>query len=85
MLKQTPKAELVWCQEEPKNMGSWTFVRDYLEAVMEAVGMPANRPIYAGRKEAASPATGSASRHRAEQEALVNGALSIGKASIAAE
>jgi 2-oxoglutarate dehydrogenase E1 component len=85
MLKQTPKAELVWCQEEPKNMGSWTFVRDYLEAVMEAVGMPANRPIYAGRKEAASPATGSASRHRAEQEALVNGALSIGKESIAAE
>jgi len=85
MLKKTPKAELVWCQEEPQNMGSWTFVRDYLEAVMSKAGMAAQRPIYTGRKAAASPATGSASRHRAEQEALVDGALSIGKASIAAE
>ncbi|MGB1473928.1 MAG: hypothetical protein ACPHAP_05860, partial [Candidatus Puniceispirillaceae bacterium] len=81
----TPKAELVWCQEEPQNMGSWTFVRDYLEAVMSEAGMSAQRPIYAGRKAAASPATGSASRHRAEQAALVEAALSAGKASIAAE
>ncbi len=85
MLKNTPKAELVWCQEEPQNMGSWTFVRDYLEAVMSEAGMSAQRPIYAGRKAAASPATGSASRHRAEQAALVEAALSVGKASIAAE
>jgi 2-oxoglutarate dehydrogenase E1 component len=85
MLKKTPKAELVWCQEEPQNMGSWTFVRDYLEAVMSEAGMSAQRPIYAGRKAAASPATGSASRHRAEQGALVEAALSAGKASIAAE
>jgi len=85
MLAKTPQAELVWCQEEPRNMGSWTFVRDYLEYCMQDAGMKAQRPIYIGRKEAASPATGSAGRHRAEQEAVVDGALATGQKSVAAE
>ncbi len=85
MLAKTPQAELVWCQEEPRNMGSWTFVRDYLEYCMQEAGMKAQRPIYIGRKEAASPATGSAGRHRAEQEAVVDGALATGQKSVAAE
>ena len=85
ILSQTPKAELVWCQEEPKNMGSWTFVRDYLESAMQDAGMGAGRAIYAGRKEAASPATGSAARHKHEQEELVSAALASEKQGIAAE
>jgi 2-oxoglutarate dehydrogenase E1 component len=77
-LKRFPQAELVWCQEEPKNMGAWSFVNPLLEEVMEEVGMKAQRPIYVGRKEAASPATGLARRHQVEQEALVSAALTVG-------
>ena len=85
ILSATKDAELVWCQEEPRNMGSWTFVRDYLEESMAAAGMKASRPIYVGRREAASPATGSAGRHREEQAALVESALDRGKQTVAAE
>ncbi len=85
ILAKTPDAEIVWCQEEPRNMGSWTFVRDFIEASMSDAGLSTSRPIYVGRREAASPATGSAGRHRAEQEAVVNGALDAGKKSVAAE
>jgi 2-oxoglutarate dehydrogenase E1 component len=76
-LKRFPQAELVWCQEEPKNMGAWTFVNPRLEEVMETVGMRAGRPVYVGRPEAASPATGLARNHRREQEALVTQALTV--------
>ena len=85
ILSDTPKADVVWCQEEPKNMGSWTFVRDYIEEAMSVAGMSQSRPSYAGRKAAASPATGSAKRHAEEQVALVNGALDLQKQNIAAE
>lgn len=71
------QAEIVWCQEEPKNQGGWTFVEPYLEWVLERVGAKHNRARYTGRNAAASPATGLASRHKAEQEALVNEALNI--------
>ena len=85
VLAETPQADVVWCQEEPQNMGSWTFVRDYLEDAMSAAGMTQSRPTYAGRKAAASPATGSAHRHAAEQAALVDAALDLQKQNIAAE
>ncbi len=85
ILAETPQADVVWCQEEPQNMGSWVFVRDYLEDAMSAAGMSQSRPAYAGRKAAASPATGSASRHAAEQAALVDAALDLQKQNIAAE
>ena len=85
VLAETPQADVVWCQEEPQNMGSWTFVRDYLEDAMSAAGMTQSRPTYAGRKAAASPATGSARRHAAEQAALVDAALDLQKQNIAAE
>jgi 2-oxoglutarate dehydrogenase E1 component len=77
-LKRFPQAELVWCQEEPKNMGAWSFVNPRLEEVMETVGMRAGRPVYVGRPEAASPATGLARNHLREQEALVTRALTVG-------
>ena len=68
-------AELVWCQEEPENMGAWNFVDRRLEKVLSGIGGNAKRPIYVGREAAASPATGSARTHQAEQMALVAAAL----------
>jgi 2-oxoglutarate dehydrogenase E1 component len=70
-------AEIVWCQEEPENMGAWTFIDRRLESVLEEIGATQTRPRYVGRAEAASPATGSAKRHRMEQEKLVDEALTL--------
>jgi 2-oxoglutarate dehydrogenase E1 component len=69
--------EVVWCQEEPKNQGYWFFIEDRLEATMAAAGVGPARPRYAGRAESASPATGLAKRHAAEQAALVENALGL--------
>jgi 2-oxoglutarate dehydrogenase E1 component len=80
-LEAVPNAKIIWCQEEPKNMGSWTFVRDFIEDAMEKAGSKQSRPIYAGRAAAASPATGSLSRHKLEQQALVEDALGFDKES----
>jgi 2-oxoglutarate dehydrogenase E1 component len=71
------KAEVVWCQEEPENTGAWTFVDRRIEAVLTCLGNLAKRPRYVGRGAAASPATGLAKTHTAEQAALVNEALSL--------
>ena len=56
-------------------MGAWTFVDRRLEEVMKEIGAKQTRPRYVGRTEAASPATGSLARHRKEQSALVEEAL----------
>ena len=77
ILEKTPKASVVWCQEEPKNMGGWTFVRDFIEESMAKVGMKQQPLAYAGRAAAASPATGTLSRHNREQNALVEAALGL--------
>ena len=71
-------ADIIWCQEEPKNQGAWFFVEPNLEWVLTRIGAKAQRPVYAGRSATASPATGLASRHKAEQEALVADALGVG-------
>lgn len=68
-------AEIVWCQEEPKNQGAWSFVEPNLEWVLSRIGAKHTRARYVGRNAAASPATGLASRHKAEQEALVSEAI----------
>ncbi|HUF57423.1 MAG TPA: 2-oxoglutarate dehydrogenase E1 component, partial [Thermohalobaculum sp.] len=70
-------ADVVWCQEEPKNQGGWTFVEPNIEWVLNRIGSQAGRPKYAGRAASASTATGLASRHKAEQEALVEAALTV--------
>jgi 2-oxoglutarate dehydrogenase E1 component len=70
--------ELVWCQEEARNMGAWNYVTDFIEEVAEMAGCAHPRPRYAGRRSAASPATGQMSRHVAEQKALVEDALTVG-------
>jgi 2-oxoglutarate dehydrogenase E1 component len=77
-LARFPGAELVWCQEEPKNMGAWTFIMPEIEAVMESMGSKQARLKYAGRPAAASPATGLFKRHVKEQNKLVNEALTAG-------
>ena len=74
-LARFPNADLVWCQEEPANMGAWTFVAPQLEWVLERAPMQVKRAAYAGRHAAASTATGQASRHAAEQKELVERAL----------
>ncbi|MCZ4282441.1 2-oxoglutarate dehydrogenase E1 component [Kiloniella laminariae] len=71
--------DLVWCQEEPRNMGGWSFVSTFIEEVAEEMGFKNFRPRYAGRKTAASPATGSARKHVEQQAALLDDALTIGK------
>ncbi len=73
-----PNAEVVWCQEEPENMGAWHFIDRRIEKTLSEitdVKMKAKRPIYVGRPESASPATGLFKHHVAEQEKLVNEAL----------
>jgi 2-oxoglutarate dehydrogenase E1 component len=74
-LERFKGARIVWCQEEPKNQGGWTFVEPNLEWVLTRIGARQTRPVYVGRAASASPATGLSSRHKAEQEALVNEAL----------
>ena len=71
--------DLVWCQEEPRNMGPWSFVSTFIEEVAEDIGFEKPRPRYAGRPSAASPATGSHKRHVEEQAALLDDALTLGK------
>jgi 2-oxoglutarate dehydrogenase E1 component len=78
VLSQYPNAEVVWCQEEPENNGAWTFVDRRIERVLAGIEVKAKRPVYIGRAEAASPATGLAKTHAAEQAALVTQALTVG-------
>ncbi len=70
---------LVWCQEEPRNMGPWPFVADFIREVAAEAGIKDTRLRYTGRDSAGSPATGSAQRHRVEQAALIDDALTVGK------
>ncbi|MCX7380562.1 MAG: 2-oxoglutarate dehydrogenase E1 component [Alphaproteobacteria bacterium] len=76
-LEKYPEAQVVWCQEEPENMGAWTFVDRRIEKVLGGLDIRAKRPAYVGRPEAASPATGLAKTHAAEQAALVAAALAL--------
>ncbi|HKR66533.1 MAG TPA: hypothetical protein VJZ00_22590, partial [Thermoanaerobaculia bacterium] len=71
-LKGYPNAtEIVWVQEEPRNMGAWPFLHEHLAAVVGA-----NQTLrYVGRPKAAAPATGSHHRHEDQQKALVEEAL----------
>jgi 2-oxoglutarate dehydrogenase E1 component len=76
-LAEYPNAQVVWCQEEPENMGCWSFVDRRIEGALAGIDVQAKRPVYIGRPEAASPATGLARTHAAEQAALVNAALTL--------
>ncbi|MBI1417672.1 MAG: 2-oxoglutarate dehydrogenase E1 component [Limimaricola sp.] len=76
-LERFKGAEMVWCQEEPKNQGGWNFIEPNIEWVLGRIEARVGRPVYAGRPASASPATGLASQHKAQQSALVLEALGI--------
>jgi len=76
-LERFKGAEMIWCQEEPKNQGAWSFIGPNIEWVLGRIEARVGRPSYAGRPASASPATGLASQHKAQQSALVHEALGI--------
>jgi 2-oxoglutarate dehydrogenase E1 component len=76
-LERFKEAQIVWCQEEPKNQGAWSFIEPNIEWALTRINAKHSRPRYVGRSASASPATGLASIHKAQQAALVNDALTI--------
>ena len=76
-LSRFKDAEIIWCQEEPRNQGAWSFVEPNIEWALERIEAKHSRPVYAGRLTSASTATGLSSQHKYEQNALVNAALNI--------
>ena len=74
-LSRFKQAEIVWCQEEPRNMGAWHFVEPYIEWVLGQVGGECRRPRYAGRPASAATATGLMSKHQMQLKALLEEAL----------
>ena len=74
-LSRFKQAEVVWCQEEPKNMGAWSFVETYLEWVLGQIGGNSKRPRYAGRPASASTATGLMSKHLSQLKAFLDECL----------
>ncbi len=76
-LQRFKKADMVWCQEEPKNMGAWTFMDPNIEWTLEQIGAKSKRARYAGRPASASPATGLMSKHKSELDQFLNDALML--------
>jgi 2-oxoglutarate dehydrogenase E1 component len=75
LARYSSSAEVVWAQEEPRNMGPWHFIHDQLQPLLDDTRREAR---YVGRSESASPATGSGKRHQQEQAEIVNDALTPG-------
>ncbi|MGH6939069.1 MAG: 2-oxoglutarate dehydrogenase E1 component, partial [Hypericibacter sp.] len=73
----SPDIQITWCQEEPKNMGAWSFAAPEVERVMGEAGIRQPRLTYSGRPSSASPATGLLKRHIKEQAHLVAEALGL--------
>lgn len=76
-LSAYPKVPVVWCQEEPQNMGAWTFIDRRLEKVLTRWQGNMARALYAGRPESASTAAGNPYRHKIEQDTLIDAALGL--------
>jgi len=70
-----PQAEMVWCQEEPLNMGAWSFVQLNIERALEFIEAKERRVRYAGRPPSAATATGLMSKHQRELRGLLDEAL----------
>jgi len=79
-LERYRDCRLVWCQEEPLNMGGWRYISRLIEEVALAAGCEHPRPRYAGRPISASPATGVLRRHKKKQARLIDEALTVGEA-----
>jgi 2-oxoglutarate dehydrogenase E1 component len=74
-LARFAQAEIVWCQEEPYNMGAWTFVQPNIEWVLGKTGAKHSRPRYVGRPASAATATGLMSKHLAELKSFLDDAF----------
>jgi len=74
-LSRFPNAEIVWVQEEPQNMGAWAYIRGFLEETFEKIDNKTKLLRYIGRKASASTATGIASKHKAEVQAIMDEAF----------
>ena len=75
VLSRFKEAEVIWCQEEPRNMGAWHFIEPYLEWVLNQAKGVSRRPRYVGRAASAATATGLMSKHLAQLKELLNEAL----------
>jgi 2-oxoglutarate dehydrogenase E1 component len=74
-LSRFKQAEMVWCQEEPRNMGAWFFVDTFLQWVLNQIGAKHRTMRYAGRPASASPAVGQMSKHLAQLKQFLDEAL----------
>ena len=74
-LERFKNADVVWCQEEPKNQGGWTFVDPWIELTLDKLDVAAKRARYVGRPGSASTAAGLMSRHLKELETFTNEAF----------
>ena len=81
-LKRFTDCEVLWCQEEPKNMGAYGFVKRRIESVMKDTNMKQQKLLYVGRRAAASPATGVFDRHLANQKNILRLAVEADKKEI---
>ena len=71
LLKKYEKAEFIWCQEEPKNMGAWNTVRNYIDRTLEIIYFNRDKVKYVGRKASSSTATGNLNKHLAQQKEIL--------------
>jgi 2-oxoglutarate dehydrogenase E1 component len=69
--KYKNKAEFIWCQEEPKNMGAWNTVRNYIDRTLEIIQSKRDKIKYVGRKASATTATGNLNKHLAQQKEIL--------------
>ena len=76
-LSRFKNAVLIWCQEEPKNQGAWSFMEPNIEQILNNLSIKAKRAKYVGRPASASPATGLASQHKEQQDKLIFEALNL--------
>ena len=75
ILKRYTKAEFIWCQEEPKNMGAWNTVRNYIDRTLEILDFGDKSVNYVGRKASSSTATGNLNKHLAQQKEILEKVL----------
>ncbi len=71
LLKKYEKAEFIWCQEEPKNMGAWNTMRNYIDRTLEIIYFTKDKVKYVGRKASSSTATGNLNKHLAQQKEIL--------------
>tara|TARA_X000000368_G_scaffold331909_1_gene269036 strand:- start:182 stop:730 length:549 start_codon:yes stop_codon:yes gene_type:complete len=71
ILKRYSKAKFIWCQEEPKNMGAWNTVRNYIDRTLEIVNFGDKSVKFVGRKASSSTATGNLNKHLAQQKEIL--------------